>query len=104
MKNKHISIDAEKAVDKIQYQFMIKTLQKVDTKGVYLNKSFPGGSDDKESACNVWRARFNHWSGRFPRDSNGNSLQYSCVENPHEQRSLTGYSPWGQKEWDVTED
>ena len=37
MKNKHISIDAEKAVDKIQYPFMIKTLQKADTEGTYLN-------------------------------------------------------------------
>ena len=32
-----ISIDAEKAFDKIQYPFMIKTLQKADTEGTYLN-------------------------------------------------------------------
>ena len=32
-----ISIDAEKAFDKIQHPFMIKTLQKVDIKGTYLN-------------------------------------------------------------------
>ena len=25
-------------------------------------------------------------------------LQYSCLENPHGQRSLEGYSPWGSKE------
>ena len=31
------SIDAEKAFDKIQYPFMIKTLQKVGTEGTYLN-------------------------------------------------------------------
>ena len=30
-------------------------------------------------------------------------LQYSCLENPHEQRSLAGYSPWGGKELDMTE-
>ena len=32
-----ISIDVEKAFDKIQYPFIIKTLQKIGTKGTYLN-------------------------------------------------------------------
>ena len=32
-----ISIDAEKAFDKIQHPFMIKTLQKMGIKGIYLN-------------------------------------------------------------------
>ena len=32
-----ISIDAEKACDKIQHPFMIKTLQKIGTEGTYLN-------------------------------------------------------------------
>ena len=32
-----ISIDAEKAFDKIQHPFMIKTLQKVSIEGTYLN-------------------------------------------------------------------
>ena len=41
MKDKNymiISIDAEKAFDKIQHPFMIKTLSKVGMMGVYLNK------------------------------------------------------------------
>ena len=33
----------------------------------------------------------------------GNPLQYTCLENPHGQRSLVGYSPWGHKELDMTE-
>ena len=32
-----ISIDAEKAFDKIQHPFMIKTLPKTDVEGTYLN-------------------------------------------------------------------
>ena len=32
-----ISIDAEKAFDKIQHPFMIKTLQKVGIEGIYCN-------------------------------------------------------------------
>ena len=31
--------------------------------------------------------------GRSPGGGHGNSLQYSCLENPHGQRSLAGYSP-----------
>ena len=40
--------------------------------------------------------------GRSPGEGNGNPLQYSCLENPHGQRSLAGYSPWGRKESDTT--
>ena len=28
---------------------------------------------------------------------NGYQLQYSCLENPHGQRRLVGYSPWGHR-------
>ena len=33
-----ISIDAEKAFDKIQHPFMVKTLQKAGIEGTYLNR------------------------------------------------------------------
>ena len=35
--------------------------------------------------------------GRSPQGGNDNPLQYSCLENPHGQRSLVGYSPEGSK-------
>ena len=64
---------------------------------------FPGGSDGKESACNVADLGYNPGLGRYPGGRHGNPLQYSCLENPHGQRSLVGYSPWGYKESDMTE-
>ena len=42
-------------------------------------------------------------SGRSPGKGNGNSLQYSCLEDSHGQRSLADYSPWGHEELDATE-
>ena len=36
--------------------------------------------------------------GRSSEGEYGNPLQYSCLENQHEQRSLGGYSPWSRKE------
>ena len=42
-------------------------------------------------------------SRRFPGVGNASPLQYSCLENPHGQRSLVGYSPWGHKESDTPE-
>ena len=33
----------------------------------------------------------------------GMPTHYSCLENPHGQRSLAGYSLWGHKESDTTD-
>ena len=63
---------------------------------------FPGGSDGKESACNVGDLGCIPGLQRYPGGGHGNPLQYPCQENPHEQRSLVGYSPWGRKESDMT--
>ena len=43
--------------------------------------SFPGGSDSKESACNVGDTRLIPGSERSPGNQNGYPLQYSCLEN-----------------------
>ena len=38
--------------------------------------------------------------GRPPGGGHGNPLQYSCLENPHEQRNLVGYTVHGvTKSW-----
>ena len=40
---------------------------------------------------------------RSPGVGNGNPFQYSCLENPHGQRRLVGYRPWGHKESETIE-
>ena len=64
---------------------------------------FPGGSDGKESACNSGDPGSIPGWGRSLGEENSNPLQYSCLENPHGQGSLVGYSSWGHKELDMTE-
>ena len=63
---------------------------------------FPGGSDGKKkkekkkkSACNAGDLGLIPGLGRSP--EHGNPLQYSSLENPHEQRSLAGYSTQGRR-------
>ena len=43
---------------------------------------FPGGSDSEASAYNEGNPGSIPGSGRSPGEGNGNSLQYSCLENP----------------------
>ena len=57
----------------------------------------PGGSNGKESAFNAGDPGSIPGSGRSPEEGNGNTLQYSCLENPHGQRILVGYSPRGSQ-------
>ena len=64
---------------------------------------FAGGSDGKESTCNAGDLDLLPGWRRSPGGGHGNPHQYSCLENPHGQRILVGYSPWGHKESDKTE-
>ena len=52
------------------------------TKRLLLSHDFPGGSDGKESACNVGDLGSIPQLGRSPGGRHGNPLQYSCLENP----------------------
>ena len=65
--------------------------------------SFPGGSDNKESAFSAGDLGSVPGLGRSPAGGNGNPLQDSCLESPYGQRILAGYSPGGLQELDVTE-
>ena len=57
----------------------------------------------KESACSVGDLGSFSGLGRSPGGRHGSLHQYSCLENPHGQRSLAGYSPWGCQELDTTD-
>ena len=82
----------------------------VSVKSIFLKlgqfMGFPGASDSKESTRNAGEmgdlASVPGW-GRCPGEGTGYPLQYSCLESPHGQRSLVGYSPWGRTESDTTE-
>ena len=62
---------------------------------------FPCGSAGKESTCNVGDLGSVPGLGRSSEGGHSNPLQNSCLENPHGQRSLAGYSPWCYKELDL---
>ena len=64
---------------------------------------FPGGSDSKESAWNAGYLVLIPGLRRSPGGRHDNPLPYFCLENPHGQRILASYSPWGHKELDMTE-
>ena len=63
----------------------------------------PGGLDGKEFAYNAGDLSLIPESGRSPGGGHGNPLQYSCLKNPHGQKSLAAYSPWGHKKLDTNE-
>ena len=46
----------------------------------------------KESICNAGDEGLITGSGKSSRGGHGNPLQYSCLENPMDKRSLAGYS------------
>ena len=51
----------------------------------------------------MWESCVGTGLGRSPGGGHDNPLQYSCMKNPHGQRSQMSYSPWGHKELGMTE-
>ena len=62
----------------------------------------PGDSVVKNPSANAGDAALIPGSGRSTGEGNGNPLQYSCLGNPMDRRSLANYSPRGCKESDTT--
>ena len=70
---------------------------------IFVCLGFPGDSGSKKFTGNMGDLGSIPELERSPGGGHGNPLQYSCLENPHGQSSLVGYSPWGCKEADMTE-
>ena len=67
-----------------------------------VQEGFSGRSEVKNPPVNVGDAGLIPGWGRSPGEGNGNSLQYSCLENPTDEE-LGSYSPRGCKESGTTE-
>ena len=68
-----------------------------------LKLGFPDGSVVKNPPANAGDEGSILRLGRSSGEGLGNPLQCSCLENPHGQRSLAGYSLYIRKESDMTE-
>ena len=86
----------------VTFQFKSHFLQEASPGHTAYN-SLLGGSAGKESAYNSGDLDSISGLGRSSGGGHGNPLQYSCLENPHRQRSLAGCSPWDHIELDTTE-
>ena len=66
-------------------------------------KKSPGGSDSKASACNMGDPGTIPGLGRFPWRRKWQPTPVLLPGKFHGLRSLVGYSPWGCKESDTSE-
>ena len=67
---------------------------------------FPGGASGKEPACKYKRHKrlgFDPWFGKIPWRREWQPISVFLPGESLGQRSLAGYSPWGHKEFDITE-
>ena len=51
----------------------------------------------------TWRCEFNPWVRKIPYRRKWQPAPVFLPEHPHRQRSLVGYSSWGHRELDMTE-
>ena len=68
------------------------------------SSSSPSLSMDNSCLCNqTWRCKFDPWVGKFPWSRKWQPTPVFLPGEFHGHRSLAGYSPWGHKESDTTE-
>ena len=64
-----------------------------------LTSGLPGGSDSKETACDVGDLDSIPGLGRSPAEGNGYPLQYSCLGNPMNRGALWATAHGVAKSW-----
>ena len=75
----------------------------LQTEAQIVHQYFPGGSDGKASACRAGDPGFYPWVGKIPWRRKWQLTPVLLPGKFHGLRSLVGYSPWGRKESDTTE-
>ena len=68
---------------------------------ISIGSKFPGGSEDKKSACSEGDPGSIPGSGRSPGVGNGYPLHYSCLENPMDREAWRATLHGGHKESDT---
>ena len=79
---------------KHNYEFVKSVLNSIS-----LTLGFPGGSVVKNSPASAGDVSSIPGLGRSPGEGNGNPLQYSCLENAMDRRTLAGYKIVSAKNW-----
>ena len=86
---------------------MCVNLQPITQEAFWLRPSvawgLPWWLSGKESACQCRRRRFNPWVGKIPWSRKWQPTPVFLPGESHGQRSPAGYSPWGRKKSDMTE-
>ena len=103
--------------ESLQHSLKINILMKVNTclmipttsfrklKKSVFQQGFPGGTSDKEPACQCKRLKrhgFDSWVGKISWRRAWQPTPVFLLGESHGQRSLAGYSPWGHKESDTS--
>ena len=83
------------------FEFILKERKSLETE--YNSRAFSGGSDNKESSCNVGNPSSIPGSERSPQEGNGHPLRYSLLEKSVTTGSLVSSSLWGHKKSDRIE-